>query len=172
MSDRADRGRGGQQVGRVAPEECGNEAQRAAMGDDDAVFASSDQLDDGVFDAGDQVGAGFAAGWCKAERVGGPGVECGAGDGVPREAFPGAEVEFLEAWLDDRSRHQGLGENEAAAGRAGDDFSDAGGGEGRAHRDERGVTGGAEADVEAAVAMARRDVGRGMAHQDELHDAA
>ncbi len=168
--DGPERGRGGDEVGRAALQEGDHQAQGAAMGDDDAGGAGAQVGADGL-DAADQVGAGLAAGRGEQDGVGGPGVDLAALDIVPAPAFPGAEIEFLQAGVDACVRGQGVGEGAAAAGRAGQDPVDAGGAQGRGQGREAVLAGAAEADVEAAVAAAGLDVGFGMADEEDGHSA-
>lgn len=141
------------------------------MGDDDDGTRHFAQAGGDGGDAGEQGRAGFAAGRGEIERVGGPAVERGAGDVVPRHAFPRAEIDLVQSRVDGRREvvggADGIGEEAAAQGGAG---QDGGGGEmseARGDGGDGGVAFGGEAEIAAPIADAGRDVGFRVAQQGE-----
>lgn len=165
MNDAAERRSGGQEVGRLAAQHGREEAQRAAMGDDDTGGIEFDG--DGP-DTGNKSSAGLATGWGEVQRGGGPGVEVMAGDVVPGAALPGSEVHLLQPVVELEGADGG-GQSSAPAGGAAEDAGNAGGAQGCGQGGHGGLADGGEVEVEAAVAMAGGDLAGGVAHQDDGH---
>lgn len=98
--------------------------------------------------------------------VGGPAVEARARDVVPGDALPGAEIEFLQARVESRGRlRQGVRDSAASACGAAPEGRSGEGCEGGDHFGDRGMAGGCEIEVEAAIADAGRDRGRRVTDQ-------
>ena len=161
----------GQQVGWVTAQQGDQQFERAAMGDDDDRTFGVAELGGEGADAGQNGGTGFAAGRGEAERVGGPAVEIGAGDVVPRPAFPGPEIDFMQQrvdpWREVVGGTDGIGKEAAAQGGTGEN---GGRGEMSEIGDDRGDGGmafGREAEIAAAIAEPRSDRRFGVAKQRE-----
>ena len=158
-----------EQIGDFPAQQCRHQAQRTAMGDDDAVVARLAQRGASQPHPRDQLGAALSARRRETDRVTGPRIETVAWHEIPAPPLPRAEIELLQPVIDNRVRRYGARQPFAPSRRASDDPSDPARGQCLSHRLHRGQSCRAKIDIQTAVTNSRRNVGRGMAHQDQLH---
>lgn len=165
--DGSERRRGGEQVGSLAAQHGAEQPERAAMGDYDRVRPGGAEVVGDRLHAAEQRRAAFAAG--RGEPVGraGPGVQCGPVDLVPAPAFPDAEMQFQQPGINRRMRRKPVGDRAAAAGGAGEHAADPASPKLGDELGQGGLAGGAQPEVEPAVAAAGLDRGLRMTDQED-----
>ncbi len=137
------------------------------MRDHDLIATSRRQRGVERSDPGNQGGTAFAARRGESGGISRPAIERVARHAIPGQTFPGAEIQFLQARIDDRLGVDCLGQKPAAACRTAPD----------ARRTEpaqpgdncRDIGGIPHIHIKPAVADTRLDQRRGVADQRDLH---